>query len=130
MVNITRYDPFGELVDDFFKGFLVRPLAAEPNETVRRMKIDVTESNGEYRVLAEIPGVKKDEINIDIDGDQVSISAETRLEKEAKEGERVLHTERYYGKVSRAFRLGQEIDEADPVSIGSSKMGRPMAAFF
>jgi len=113
MVNITRYDPFGDVFDDLMKGFLVRPVAAaEAGETVRRMKIDVAEKDGEYKVLAEIPGVKKDDIQIDIEGDVVSISAETRAEKDVKEGERVIHSERYFGKISRSFRLGQEVDQA------------------
>ncbi len=112
MASIVRYDPFGELLDDFFKGFVVRPVASELGEPVQRMKIDVTEQNGDYKVLAELPGVKKEDIQINIDGDQVSITAETRSERDTKDGERVLHSERYFGKVSRAFRLGQEIDES------------------
>ena len=112
MANVTRYDPFGELVDDFLKGFFVRPVGFETEDPVRRMKIEVTEANGEYKVLAELPGVKKENIQVNIDGDQVSITAETRAERDAKEGERVLHSERHFGKVSRAFRLGQEVDEA------------------
>ena len=113
MANITRYDPFGDVLDDLMKGFFVRPLAtAEGGEAVRRIKIDVSEKDSEYRVLAEIPGVKKDDIQVDIEGDVVSISAETRAEKDVKEGERVIHAERYFGKVSRSFRLGQEVDQA------------------
>ena len=113
MVNITRYDPFGDVFDDLMKGFLVRPVAAaEAGETVRRMKIDVAEKDGEYKVLAEVPGVKKDDIQVDIEGDVVSIAAETRAEKDVKEGERVIHSERYFGKISRSFRLGQEVDQA------------------
>ena len=113
MVNITRYDPFGNVLDDFMNGFFVRPLAAvEPGETARRFKIDVSENDKEYKVLAEIPGVKKEEIQVDIEGDVISISAETRAEKDAKEGERVIHSERYYGKVLRSFRLGQEVDQS------------------
>ena len=113
MVNITRYDPFGDVFDDLMKGFLVRPVAAaEAGETVRRIKIDVAEKDGEYKVLAEIPGVKKDDIQVDIEGDVVSITAEARAEKDVKEGERVIHSERYFGKVSRSFRLGQEVDQA------------------
>ena len=113
MLNITRYDPYGEFFDDFMKGFWVRPVAAtETGDTVRRIKVDVAEKNGEYKVTAEIPGVKKEDIHVDIDGDVVSLSAETRAEKEVKEGERVIHSERYLGKVSRSFRLGQEVDEA------------------
>jgi HSP20 family protein len=62
--------------------------------------------------VAELPGVKKEDIKVNIDGDAVSITAEARVEKEAKEGERVLHSERFVGKVSRAFRLAEEIDES------------------
>lgn len=109
MVSITRYDPVGDLLDDFLKGFLVRP-AGFSSAPARGIKIDVAEQNGEYKVLAELPGVKKDDIKVAVDGDQVSISAETRVEGE--DGERVLHSERSFGRVSRAFRLGQELDEA------------------
>jgi HSP20 family protein len=112
MANITRYNPFGDLVDDFFNGFLVGPARLEVEAPVRRMKIDVAEQNGEYKVVAELPGVKKEDIKVNIDGDEVSITAETRVEKEAKDGERLLHSERYVGKVSRAFRLAQEVDES------------------
>jgi HSP20 family protein len=110
MSNVTRYDPFGDLVDDFFKGFFVGPVGYE-TEAPRRIKIEVTEANGDYKVLAELPGVKKEDIHVNIDGDQVSITAETRAEREVKDGERVLHSERRFGKVSRAFRLAQEVDE-------------------
>jgi len=72
---------------------------------------DVSENDGAYTVRAEIPGVKKEDINISIDGDQVAISAEVKNEKDVKEGERVLRSERYYGKVYRAFQLGQTVDE-------------------
>jgi HSP20 family protein len=109
MANITRYDPFGDLVDDIFRGFVVGPVGFEAASPVRRMKVDVAEQNGEYKVVAELPGVKKEDIKVNIEGDQVSITAESRAEKD---GERVLHRERYLGKVSRAFRLSQEIDEA------------------
>lgn len=112
MANITRFDPLGDLIDDIFKGFVVGPVGFETAGPVRRMKIDVAEQNGEYKVLAELPGVKKEDIKVNIDGDEVSISAESRAERDAKEGERVLHSERYFGKVARAFRLNQEIDEA------------------
>ena len=112
MANITRYDPFGDVLDDLMKGFFVRPVSGVPAESARSMKVDVSEANGDYKVTAEIPGVKKEDIQVDIDGDLVSISAETRAEKETKEGERVVHRERYFGKVSRSFRLGQEVDQA------------------
>src|SRR2546427_3170473 len=114
MANITRYDPFGDLVDDIFRGFVVGPVGFEAASPARRMKVDVAEHNGEYKVVAELPGVKKEDIKVNIDGDQVSITAESRTERDEKDGERVLHSERSFGRVSRAFRLNQEIDEAAP----------------
>ena len=118
MANVSRFDPrldpFGDLVDDFFKGFLVRPLAYEGanREALPRMKVDVAERNGAYAVTAELPGVKKDDIQVNIDGSQVTLSAEVKREKEASQDERLLHSERVYGKVSRSFTLPQEIDES------------------
>ena len=113
MASIQRFDPFNELVDDLFKGFLVRPLAYEGRgETLPRMKVDVAEKNGAYLVTAELPGVKKEDIHVSIDGPQVTLEAEVRREKEANKDERVLHTERVFGKLSRGFTLPQEVDEA------------------
>ncbi|MBK9160910.1 MAG: Hsp20/alpha crystallin family protein [Nitrosomonadales bacterium] len=111
MANITRYDPASDTFDDLFRGFFMRPVRFE-GQTEMQFKMDVKEDDKVYVVHAEIPGVKKEDIHVTIDGNQVSISAEVKNEKEVKEGETVLRSERYYGKVARAFALGQEIDEA------------------
>jgi HSP20 family protein len=114
MANVTRFDPFNELVDDLFKGFLVRPLAFEGRGELGqlpRAKVDVAEKNGAYQVTAELAGVRKEDIHVSIDGAQVTLEAEVKREKEAAKDERVLHTERVYGKVTRSFTLPQEIDE-------------------
>jgi len=114
MANITRFDPLNDLVDDLFKGFFVRPVAYEGSQrgVLPRIKLDVAEKNGAYQVTADLPGVKKEDIQVAIDGPQVTLSAEVKREKEIGEGERVLHTERVFGKVSRSFSLPQELDEA------------------
>jgi len=112
MSNITRFDPFNDLVDDLFKGFLVRPMYNEARAELPRMKVDVAEKNGAYTVCAELPGARKEDIQVSIDGAQVTLSAEVKREKEVAEDARVLHTERTFGKVSRSFTLPQEIDEA------------------
>ena len=77
-----------------------------------QIKMDVKENDNAYTVHADIPGVKKEDIHVNIEGNQVSISAETRMEKEEKEGEKVLRSERYSGKVSRSFTLAHDVDEA------------------
>ena len=112
MANITRFD---EAFDDLLRGFFVRPVGFEgtsqAQNSVAQFRVDVSETEQAYTLRAEIPGVRKDDVNITIDGDQVAISAEVKNEKEAKDGERVLRTERYSGKVYRAFQLAQPVDE-------------------
>ena len=110
MANLIRYNPVDDAFDDLFRGFFLRPVRIEGQPEVQ-IRMDVREDDKAYTVHAEIPGVKKDDIHVTIDGDQVAISAEVKSEKEIKEGEKVLRSERYYGKVSRAFTLGQDVDE-------------------
>jgi HSP20 family protein len=113
MANVTRFNTLDTALDDLMRGFFVRPMNYEPTATTpAQLRVDVTENEGGYLVRAEIPGVKKDDINVAIDGNQVEISAEVKNEKEVKEGERVLRSERYFGKVYRAFVLGHDIDES------------------
>jgi len=116
MANLTHYDPFGELTrfepfrnfDDMFKGFMVRPVLREMEPEI---KMDVAEDDKAYTVRAEIPGVKKDDIKVAVEGNQVSISAEVKKEKEEKEGKKVIRSERYYGKVYRSFSLDHDVDQ-------------------
>jgi HSP20 family protein len=113
MANLTRYSAIDDPLDDFFRGFFVRPVNYEGGASgVAQFRVDVTENDNAYTLRAEIPGVKKDDIQITIDGDTVAIGAEVKTEKDVKNGERVLRTERFYGKVYRAFTLGQSVDEA------------------
>jgi len=117
MANVTRFDPFTELVDDLFKGFLVRPFSFEGRADaglgqLPRAKVDVAEKDGAYLVSAELPGVKKEDIHVAIDGPQVTLEAEVKREKEASKDERTLHSERVYGKVVRSLTLPQEVDES------------------
>lgn len=112
MANLTRYDPFDltlEPFDDLFRGFF-RPVRMEGVPQMQ-IKMDVKENDKAYTVHADIPGVKKEDIHVTIDGNQVSISAEVKKEKEEKQGEKVLRSERYYGQVARSFTLTSEIDE-------------------
>jgi HSP20 family protein len=112
MVSITRYSPFDEAFDDLFRGFFVRPVSYEAPAGAAQFRVDVSEDEKAYQIRAEIPGVKKEDISVTIDGDTVAISAEVKNEKDVKNGERVLRSERHYGKVYRAFTLGQAVDEA------------------
>ncbi len=113
MVNITRFNPLEDAFENLFRGvpvWLPNPETRAPAPAQFRM--DVFENDKEYQVLAELPGVKKEEISITINGNEVAVSAEVKHEIDVKDGETVLRAERYYGKIQRAFALGQEVDEA------------------
>ena len=116
MANLQIYDPFADAgIDDLFRGFF-RPVRSTDRPAPAAIKVDVTENDKGYVVHAEIPGVSKDEIQVAIEGNQVTIAAEVKRNGEPKdgqrkEGERVLRTERYYGAVYRSFTLPAELDE-------------------
>ena len=115
MLNITRFSPLEDAFENIFRGI---PVWVPNSETRARapaplpFRMDVTENDKEYRVLAEMPGVKKEDISITINGHEVAVSAELKYEKDVKNGDTVLRAERCYGKSQRAFTLGQEVDEA------------------
>lgn len=111
MANILRYNPADDAFDDMFRGFFMRPVRFEGQAQDMQIKVDVHEDDKAYTVHAEIPGVKKEDIHVTVDGGQLAISAEVKKEKEVKDGSKVLRSERYYGRVSRSFSLGQDVDD-------------------
>jgi HSP20 family protein len=114
MSSPTRYDPFSlEPVADLFQGFFrpMRSLTLEGGVPLSDIKIDVSESDAAYTVKAEMPGVNKEDIDVKIDGNVVSISAKAERNKELKQGEQVIRRERYSGVMSRSFSLASDIDE-------------------
>lgn len=116
---LQRRDPFAGALGNLLQGFLVRPVSTAP-AAARGFKFDVREEGNNYLVAADLPGLKKDDIKIEIDGAQVSISAEYKAEATRKEGEdrvegdgaRVVYSERSVGAVARSFELPAEIDQA------------------
>jgi HSP20 family protein len=108
MSALTRMERFDDLFPELFRR-LARPLALS-EDTPGDIRIDITENDKDYQVRAEIPGVKKGDIRVTVDGNFVSIAAEVKKEKEEKSGGRVLVKETYFGSASRGFSLAHEID--------------------
>ena len=118
-MNITRLpslftsEPFG--IDNAFRSFM-RPYRWETGTEAPEIKMDVTEVDKAYLVKAEIPGVRKEDIHVEIDGAQVMITAEVKKDVEEKKEGRLLRSERSYGFASRTFSLGFEVDRAKAVA--------------
>ena len=106
--NVSRWldDDFG----DFFEGFFRPARSIEPTRNVVPA-VDVSEDDNGYVVRAELPGVKKEDIDVTLEDGVLTISAETKSESEEKEGERVIRRERRYGKYARSLRLGTQVEE-------------------
>ncbi|MDO8457698.1 MAG: Hsp20/alpha crystallin family protein [Burkholderiaceae bacterium] len=116
MANLSIFDPaFNEPFEPMFRRFLA-PLRAEMDNNMLQIRVDVEEKDKSYTVRADMPGVKKEDINVRIDGNIVQIDAETKQEKEVKEKGKLLRSERYYGSISRTFSLTQDVDEAKAVA--------------
>lgn len=109
--------PRGSLFDDFFRdvsspGFFIKPLHGEALPDPATIKIDVKENDGAYTVSAEIPGVKKEDIQVAVEGGLVTVSAEVKQEDVQKKDDKLLRSERYYGSVSRSISLPQDVESA------------------
>ena len=108
---ITR----GGLFDDFFRdvapSFYVRPLHGDPLPSPAQIKIDVKESERAYTVQAELPGVPKDDIQVSLDGNVVTLRAEVKQQDAQTKDDKVLRSERYFGSGSRSVQLPQDIDQ-------------------
>jgi HSP20 family protein len=121
MANLTHWNPFKPLTrlesrspvfEDFFRDFGLRPRWQEMEAP--DMRIDVVENDQAYAVKAEIPGAEKNDIDVSIDGNQVSITAEVKRESKNKnkDDERDIYMERYYGQFYRSFSLPNEVDSS------------------
>lgn len=114
---MSSLTPFGgrSLLDDFFRdvnpGYFIKPLHGDPLPS--QIRVDVKENPNEFIVEAEIPGAGKENIQVDIDGNVVSIRAQiSQIDSQTKD-DKLLRSERYYGEVSRSFQLPADIDEAN-----------------
>lgn len=106
--ELARFDPLREMEAFAQMPGLRRFFSELPPEPA--IKLDITEDDKAYHVKADLPGVKKEDIAVEIDGNQVSLTAEVKRESEEKKGEKTVHSERYYGRQFRSFTLGREID--------------------
>lgn len=91
--------------DDFF-GSNLSPFTSEDARSLSPA-IDIDETDEEYQISADLPGVKEDDISVDCSGNLLTISAERRSETEGKKSDR---RERFYGVYQRTFTLPQGAD--------------------
>ena len=114
-VALRRNDPFGALVDDVFNDFFQRtgviPARSGESSTAARARMDVIDQGEKYEIKVDLPGVSKDDINVSVDGPRVTIEAQSKQERETKDGERLIHNERSITSYARSFELPAEVTD-------------------
>jgi HSP20 family protein len=104
---LTRWDPFTELAD--LRSRFDRMFAGEGREHGWVPAIDVERDNGNLVLRADIPGIKPDDVKIEIDDDVLTVSGEHEERKEAQDKDFV-RRERHYGSFSRSMALPAGVD--------------------
>jgi len=122
MTPLTRRELFGPLFDDFFNDAWAFPTfmpAARGTDTpsMVRARMDVLDKGDKFEVKADLPGVRKEDIEVSVEGNRVSICAKVKEEKEIKEGETVLHSERRFASYARSLELPVEVSEAGSEAV-------------
>ena len=105
--QVSRFDPLNDF-EDLFRSMALRPMSRQ-DENAMELRMDVTEDDKTYRITVDVPGVKKENIDVSVDGNLVTISAEVTREQ-SSDNEKQLYSERYSGKAYRSFSLPFEVD--------------------
>ena len=110
MNALTRFDRIENMFPELMRRWALPSQFFDKGELPAEIRVDITENDKEYLVSADLPGARKEDIRVSIDGNYVSISAEVKKDEEKKEGRSVIK-ETYRGSASRGFTLATEIDE-------------------
>lgn len=114
--QLTSFEPYTDLLAfDPMRGFedMLREFGRPGllRRDLPQIRLDVEETDQAYQVSAEIPGVPKEDIKVEIDGPRVAITAERKRDTEQKHGN-TLRSERHWGREYRSFTLQAPIDDA------------------
>jgi HSP20 family protein len=119
-MKLTRWDPFRDVEDMFdrYTRSMSLPMRLHhgqdwmvPGGGDWSPRVDISETDNHFRITAEIPGISRDDIKINIEEGVLTIRGERKDEKEEK-GRKFHRVERYYGAFSRSFTLPQNVDES------------------
>lgn len=112
MANLRLFEPaLSDPFETMFKRFMA-PVRLEMENGSLDIRLDVAEMDGIYKVRADLPGVKKDDIHVRIDGNIIQIDAEVKADPTLQaSGVKLLRSERLQGAVSRAFSVAQAVDD-------------------
>ena len=106
-------DVFNDFDRNFFRGWDRPEHVLYGKNAPRMMKTDVKETEGGYELDVDLPGFKKEEINLELSNGYLTVSAAKNLEEKKEEKGKVIRNERYSGSMQRSFYVGEEMTEED-----------------
>ncbi len=122
-MSLVRWDPFREMEEmgerlNRVLGGMARPGRASASETGREALtvpdwapvVDISETDGEYLIKAEIPEVKREDVKVSVENGVLTMQGERKQEKEEK-GKKFHRVERYYGSFLRTFTVPDNVDD-------------------
>ncbi|WP_455387647.1 Hsp20/alpha crystallin family protein [Petrachloros mirabilis] len=116
-MTLVRWDPFRELesMSDRLNRVFARPAPSTSSREALTVAdwmptVDISESDSEYLIKAELPEVKKEDVKVTVENGVLTLQGERRQEKEEK-GKKYHRVERSYGSFARSFTLPESVDE-------------------
>jgi len=117
VMSIIRWEPFRSMEDYFGRmpGLFDRWQRLLDTDGESRLEwspsVDISETDGEYVIRADLPAVKKEDVQVTFDDGLITVSGERKQQKEEK-GEKLHRMENFYGKFSRSFSLPRNVDSS------------------
>ncbi len=99
--------------DDFNDFWNVEPIVRTQAPSFRKMSTDVREVEDGYIIDMELPGIKKEDVTVELKEGYLTVSAESKRENKSENDGKFIRQERYCGKYERSFFVGDEIEQAD-----------------
>jgi len=111
---VKRYEPFNDIRKSFDLVNAIMNSVAQTSTSEQEVvsftpKVNTREGEDAYHIEVELPGIKKEEVDVKVDGNVLTISGERNLRDEVKE-EDYHKVESFYGKFSRSFTLPERVD--------------------
>jgi HSP20 family protein len=117
-MSIVRWEPFGE-IDSMFNRLMpsilsrlpMRAVASNSDNFEWAPSADISETDKEYLIRAELPAVKKEDVKVTVDDGMITIEGDRKQQKEGK-NEKMHRVESFYGHFARSFSLPESVDES------------------
>jgi HSP20 family protein len=111
LIPRNQISEFDSLFDNFFTGFPMMVGKPSLTENLSGMRVDIHEDASGYEIVADLPGVKKDDISIILQNEVLTISASKETESEVKNKGKVIRRERSSGNFSRSFTVSHGVKQ-------------------